>query len=90
MADGWTCTHISGGISSCSLICGDGRVIFPEICDDGPSDHLAPFSIKRCFPNCTGSDPKWNCTNGTVFSPSICTPICGDGFKVGNESCDAG
>jgi len=34
--------------------------------------------------------PRWNCLIGNLTKPSFCSPICGDGFKVGNETCDAG
>jgi len=32
----------------------------------------------------------WHCTRGTKTSPSVCSPICGDGIIVGEEPCDDG
>lgn len=48
----------------CSPICGDGRVISPEICDDGPETHSPPFEIGGCLPDCSLNDPKWECLGG--------------------------
>lgn len=31
----------------------------------------------------------WTCTH-TNFRNSVCSPICGDGRKLGNEQCDDG
>lgn len=63
-ADGMSCTYSYGGISSCYPICGDGRVISPEVCDDGPADHIAPFSVTGCMSDCLSSDPRWICVGG--------------------------
>lgn len=63
-ADGISCTYSYGGISSCYPICGDGRVISPEVCDDGPADHIAPFSVTGCMSDCLSSDPRWICVGG--------------------------
>lgn len=69
------CTGIETGYSCdgatpdvCHLICGDGRVIPPEICDDGPQSHLAPFSVVSCLPDCSNSDPKWSCFGGNPIT----------------------
>jgi len=32
----------------------------------------------------------WNCTGGNLTSPTLCQPICKDGYLVGNETCDDG
>jgi len=89
VADGWQCSHVTKGNSTCTPICGDGRVFAPEVCDDGPEDHLL-IQVENCLPDCLGSDPKWRCWGGNATSWTICSPICGDGFKVGFETCDAG
>jgi len=68
-------------------ICGDGYITGSETCDDGnggPGD--------GCSDTCEIED-KWDCDNVGNFLniiSSTCTPICGDGFKVGNEACDDG
>ena len=38
---GYTCN--GGTTDLCSPICGDGRVITPETCDDGSATHLPPY-----------------------------------------------
>jgi len=73
------------------LICGDGKGLAPpETCDDGPADHLSPFKVEGCLPDCSTFDSKWNCSLGSPTARSSCSPICGDGFLVGKEACDAG
>lgn len=55
-----------------------------ETCDDGSNDGLG------CNTGCIGFLSTWICSGGNLTSPSICTPNCGDGIKVGNEACDDG
>jgi len=71
-------------------MCGDGRVISPEMCDDGPLNHSLPFKVTGCLLNCSNKSPEWNCIRGNFDIPSNCTPICGDSKRVGNEKCDDG
>ena len=56
VADGWECTHTQGLNSVCTPICGDGQLLFTELCDDGPSDHNPPYAVKGCLPDCSGPD----------------------------------
>lgn len=30
----------------------------------------------------------YDCVGGSDTSPSVCTPICGDGYRIGTEECD--
>lgn len=77
---GWTCDNSSPTI--CKTICGDGHIIYPEVCDDGNS-----LDNKGCLSDCTGSIVGWYCSGSTS---SVCHTQCGDGFVVGTENCDDG
>ena len=80
---------------TCYPTCGDGLVINPEICDD--------HNVGGCK-DCSGSNPLFNCSIGSLSTPSICTCVsgyslsksytcitfCGDGFLAGYEECDDG
>ncbi len=63
--------------------CGDGIVQTgsrTEACDDGnvaSNDGCSSVCAKEAGFNCAGT-------------PSVCTPICGDGLKKGGEACDDG
>ena len=59
----------------CMTICGDGLVIFPEICDAG--------SLPGCLPDCSGSQVNFDCT--VNVSPSICT--CVTGYTLHGSNC---
>lgn len=56
-----------------------------ETCDDGNA-----LDGEGCNSNCVGAMPGWSCTAGSTISPSVCTPICGDGKVVKTEICDDG
>src|SRR6185503_4188092 len=60
-------------------VCGDGEVI-GEVCDDGNTD-----AGDGCSATCT-VEAGWTCSG----SPSVCSPICGDGLVRGGEGCDDG
>lgn len=65
MSDGWACSLFPNGTSKCTAICGDGRVIPTfETCDDGPSNHVPPFTVQGCVLDCSGADTAWNCSGG--------------------------
>lgn len=84
MIDLWEC--IGGDSSSpsvCNPLCGDGKLIETETCDDGSDDDTG------CNSTCTGPLPTFTCTGGTVFKPTKCNPICGDGRVFPPETCDA-
>lgn len=53
-----------------------------EGCDSGVCE--------ECDSNCEKATEFYTCVGGDEDSPSICTPICGDGFKKGAEECDEG
>ena len=65
-------------------VCGDGKVIGLESCDDWSDDDLG------CNSDCSGPHPAFTCTGGDVNSPSVCKPICGDGLVYFPEVCDDG
>jgi cysteine-rich repeat protein len=71
--------------SICSR-CPDGKVEGGEDCDDGNS-----FAGDGCSPLCV-IESGWTCKD----SPSLCefatgpAPVCGDGVRVGGETCDDG
>jgi cysteine-rich repeat protein len=60
-------------------VCGD-NVVIGEECDDGNT-----LGGDGCSATCT-VEAGFTCTG----SPSICTPICGDGLVVSGEGCDDG
>lgn len=87
-ADGWTTFENGPGgeplgdpptSMSVPPVCGDG-VVSGEVCDDGNTS-----SGDGCSATCT-VEPGFTCTG----SPSVCTPICGDGLIRGTEMCDDG
>lgn len=53
-----------------------------EACDAG--------LLEGCKADCTGVLTGWSCTGGNETSPTVCVSTCGDGKKVGNETCDNG
>ena len=77
---GWTC---SGVPSSCSPICGDGRILGAEACDG--SNLGGASCVSRGF---TGG--TLFCT-GCAFNESACTNVsCGNGAIELGEECDDG
>lgn len=63
---------------NCTLICNfDGALQTGELCDDG---------------NAINGDGCSSCMVDTGYScnaaGNVCTPVCGDGLVVGNETCD--
>ena len=75
---GWIC-HATGCVQSC----GDGVIQLGELCDDGDA---APGD--GCGPNCR-LEEGWACAAGADgAAASLCTPICGDGQLLGDETCE--
>ncbi len=74
-----TCDSACGfDVSACVSECGNGQLEIGEVCDDGnagPGD-----GCDLC-----GIEAGWSCTTD---SPSVCTPLCGDGMVLGDEECD--
>ncbi|HEX8111282.1 MAG TPA: DUF4215 domain-containing protein [Kofleriaceae bacterium] len=89
-------------VTTCTPICGDGKVVGNEVCDDGPNNGKAGF----CNANCTAHLAK--CGDGIIQPPEQCdngvnnnaygtcntdctrAAFCGDGTKNGPEQCDNG
>lgn len=89
---GYYCT--GGGplsIDVCTEKCADGYPTHTEACDDGFNTTWQNMNGgDGCNETCT-VEVGWTCTNwttGAYPNPSVCTPICGDGYIVGNEKCD--
>lgn len=55
-------------------------MIGSEICD--------PELLEACNDTCNGFLEGWNCIN--ILGSIECSEICGDGFLVGEETCDDG
>ena len=60
----------------CINPCGDGMLESNEICDDSNN-----IDNDGCSSTCN-IETGWMCA---IFFPSVCMPICGDGFIVGSE-----
>ena len=82
---GWTCTKISGSKSICSAICGDGKVLGTEVCDDGNST-----DNKGCKSDWSGSITGWYWSGGSSTTPDVWNEQCGDGYVTIDEQCDDG
>ena len=59
-------------------------MINPERCDDGTPDGLG------CNTFCNGTHPAFSCSGGNLSTPTLCSPICGDGKVYSPEICDDG
>jgi cysteine-rich repeat protein len=72
--------------STCIIPCGNGLKVAAdgEQCDDSNTGN-----DDGCSSTCQIEIAKWTCiTVENVLS--VCDGICGDGFRVGNETCDDG
>ena len=83
---GFTCTTnfdfptAPTDLTVCTPICGDGKVMAGEVCDDGTETDLA-----GCNADCTGNEAGWICTGGSTTSRSECITVCGDSILLGTE-----
>ena len=66
-----------------NVMCGDGRIVGDEQCDDG---NASESPVDGCSATCT-LDPGWICPNAGV--PCLAAQ-CGDGIIAGTEKCDLG
>jgi cysteine-rich repeat protein len=73
----------SGGVYSCSTICGDGYRVGAEVCDDGNLVNGDGCS------STWGIETNWECGIQSELSTDICT-FWGDGKKWGTEEWDDG
>ncbi|GAB4205813.1 MAG: hypothetical protein OHK0013_21940 [Sandaracinaceae bacterium] len=84
-----------------AMICGDGVVTAPEVCDDGAANGM----YGRCNATCTGLGERCGdgvrngpeaCDDGNTSNTDAClntcvAASCGDGFaQAGVEACDDG
>jgi hypothetical protein len=89
-------------LTTCTPICGDGKVVGNEVCDDGPLNGTPG----HCNATCSGRiakcgdgiiEPPEQCDNGvnngaygTCNSDCTLAAFCGDGKVNGPEQCDNG
>lgn len=81
-----TCNVTCSGydMSGCTPVCGDGKIVDPEVCDGDTRDcfdmgNYLSGTKAPCNKECTG------------FDTSVCkATVCGDGKKEGKEFCDGG
>ena len=89
-------------LTTCTPICGDGKVVGNEVCDDGANNGKPGF----CNATCSGRIAK--CDDGIITPPEQCdngvnngaygtcnpdctlAAYCGDGKTNGPEQCDNG
>jgi fibro-slime domain-containing protein len=89
-------------LTTCTPICGDGKVVGNEVCDDGANNGKPGF----CNSTCSGRVAR--CGDGIITPPETCdngvnndtygtctteckqAAFCGDGMKNGPEQCDNG
>ena len=69
---------------TCATVCGDGRQMGSEQCDDGNA-----ISGDGCSAEC-GFEDGFECTEGTSEHKSSCEPVCGDRQILAHEECDDG
>ena len=68
---GWTCSNTYssvGDTTTCTPICGDGRNVGLEVCDDGNI-----FDSIGCLANCTGEINGWHCLGGDINTARTCS-----------------
>lgn len=76
--NGWTCVN-TGNLAVCTPVCGDGKKLGTEACDDGTNNGIG------CLTGCSGPVPGFTCMGGNVFSPDFCFETCGDGIITSSE-----
>jgi fibro-slime domain-containing protein len=89
-------------LTVCTPICGDGKVVGNEVCDDGTNNGKPGFCNATCsgrIPLCGNGilEPGEECDNGVNDGTyGTCAPgcklaaYCGDGKTNGPEQCDNG
>lgn len=81
---GFWCSDNIGSNSYCNEICGDGKNMGRNYCDDG---NVIPRD--GCSHTC-GAEPGWMCTGGGSSSPDTCFEICGDSYDFWTKPCEDG
>jgi cysteine-rich repeat protein len=86
---GWQ--YKGGSLTSrdfCNPICGDGERVAPQPIEDCEDQNK--MAGDGCDEFCA-TELGWVCAGGTMTSPDVCRPICGDGLRIeGKEACDDG
>jgi len=65
--------------------CGDGNVVFPEVCDGGS---VTCTSIDNTLYSSGDADCKDDCTGYDVSECKVIEAVCGDGKIEGSEVCE--
>ncbi len=92
---GWSC--VTPG-SPCTALCGDGLTMGDEVCETSYVLNWVTYPVPCCNAGCSGIVPGWSATlhsdgGGNAMSHTLyttCSPICGDGVLLGDESCEDG
>lgn len=82
---GWTKTDVANGdnpISVMVAICGDGKNVQGEDCDDGNTDGVG------CLADCSDSAVGWHCDGGSLTTARVCVFSCNDDYITGTETCE--
>ena len=63
---GWVCSFdpFTHEINICQSVCGDGRVVGLETCDEGVQTGCKDNTF------CNETNPGWTCTGGDALSPT--------------------
>ncbi len=93
---GWECP---GAGEACRPVCGDGRRVGGETCDDGNTEAgdgcssecqvETGWACGNTFYECGDEVWPWGASQNCWYR-SGCMPACGDGMLSGDETCDDG
>ena len=78
--------YILRNVSMCNPVCGDGRLIDPEVCDDNNTLNADGCSSDCMFEEGFVCETMEDATTG--FNFTFCNAVCGDGRTNFPETCD--